>query len=119
MLCHGLAPMDTDRGGANRIGVNGDDGVDVGGVAAAHRDGDRQAGAAGTRASDDLVAPAQSVDGELEAAEPIAFVRIGAGKIEDEVRLMPVQDRRRDARVSSDKVVVVTGAIGERRRRDR
>ena len=70
----------------NRVGVNGDDGVDVGSIAAAHGDGDRQAGAARQASKHDLVAVAQAVDRQLQPPEPIAFVRIGAGKIEDEIR---------------------------------
>src|SRR6476620_8300145 len=60
----------------------GDD-VDVAAVAAAHARGDRQRRAA---LDDQPVARLQPFDRQLEAAETIAFVRIGACQIEDEVR---------------------------------
>ena len=77
-----------------------DDGVDVRRVAAAHRDDDRQiARAAGVE--HDAIALAQPVDRELQPPEPIAFVRIGAGQIEDEVRPLTVEHAAADARSSA------------------
>ena len=42
-------------------------------------------------AEDQFVAPAQAGDCELQPAQPIAFVWIGAGEVEDEIGLVAVQ----------------------------
>ena len=73
--------------------MNGDDRVDVGRVATAHRN--RHGNVASVAGVEhEPVARAKSVDRQLQPAESIPLVRIGAGQIEDEVRTMAVEDAR-------------------------
>src|SRR5579862_9757074 len=91
---------DTTDGFANRVRMDCDERVDIGRVPAAHDDGDRDAArAAGIE--HEAIARAQTVDRELEPAEAIAFVGIGAGEIPDDFRRVAVEDGRqmRDERV--------------------
>ena len=67
--------------------------VDVGGVAAAHRDRGGQVGGRGSGRARARRAPAARRSVSFRRPRPIAFVRIGAGEIEDEVGLMPGHDR--------------------------
>ena len=67
--------LDTDCGGANRVGVNGDDGVDVVRVAAAHRDGDRQRRRAGSASSTISSRARRPSMVSLSRPEPIALDR--------------------------------------------
>ena len=60
-----------------------DDAVDVGGVAAAHRDDDRQARV--RQREHEWSREPQAVDRQLETSEAVAFVRISAGEIEDDL----------------------------------
>ena len=92
--------------------MNGNDFVNVVGVAAAHRNRNGKTRFR-ARLHDDLVTAPQSFDGHLQPPEPIPLERIGARKIEDEVGLMAVQDIRQ-VRAQQRQVLVVTGAVGER-----
>ena len=96
---------------ADRVCVNSDDGVDVRRIAAAHADDNRDVAVA-ARVEHQAIACAQAVDRQPEAAEPITFVRIGAGQIEDDVRPMRVEDRRQ-MRAERGQILVVSGAVFE------
>jgi hypothetical protein len=74
----------------NGVGVNGDDRVDIRGVATRHRDDDRDVARLALR-EHERVAAAQTVDGEFQPAETIAFVRIGAGHVEHEAGLVSIE----------------------------
>ena len=65
------------------------------------------------RVEDEAIAGPQAVDGELQAAEPIALVRIGAGEIEDEIRAVTVEDPREVLR-ERRQILVVSRAVLER-----
>ena len=68
--------------------------VHVGGVAAAHRDDDREPGGAAAR-QHQLIAAAQAVDRQLQTAQSIPFVRIGAREVEHQIGLVPVSTTSR------------------------
>ena len=87
------------------VGVNRDDGLDVGTVSAAHRDRDGDVAiAAGVK--DEAIAGAQALDGHLEAAQSIAFERIGAREIEHDIRTMGVQHPRQMCRKCRQVLIV-------------
>ena len=89
--------------------MNCDDGVDVGTVAAAHRDDDGNAAGAAF-GEDEAVAFGQSIDRELQFAQPVGLVGIGAGEIKHDVWSMAVEHIRQ-MRGESVQVFGVAGAV--------
>ena len=94
-------------------GLDRDGDVEVVAVAAGHRQRDRNAQRA-ERGEDAAVALEQAGRAELEPAEPVAFVRVGAGEVEGEAERL----RRVLARRAPSSARVERGA-GSRRRRSR
>src|SRR5918993_3178021 len=78
--------------GADGVAVYLDGVGDVFGVAAGHDGGDGEAAVAAGR-EHELVAGAQAVDGEREAPELVARVRVRAAEVEDDVGRV-VEDAR-------------------------
>ena len=73
-------------GGGNGVAVDGDGVLDALGVAAGISDHDRDA-AFVSSAEDELIAEFEAIDGEIESAELVFFIRVGPGHVADQVRL--------------------------------
>src|SRR5213593_2752223 len=93
------------------VGVNRDDGVDVRTIAPAHRDGYRNVALA-TGVEDEPVACTKTVDGQFEASEPIALVRIRASEVEDDIGPVNVQHARKMAGERRE-VLFISCAVAE------
>jgi hypothetical protein len=95
-----------------RLDRDGD--VEVVAVAAGHRQRDRDLERA-EQAEDAAVARQQACGAELEAAEPVAFVRVGAGEIERQAeRLLAVLvGEHAQGTVERAQVVGVAAAVGQ------
>src|SRR5439155_19896358 len=87
----GSASVRVCDGFADRVRVNGDDGLDVRGVAATHDDDGRDVAVA-ERVKYKAIAGAQAVDCQLQTSKSIAFVRVGAREIEDDIGPPPIED---------------------------
>lgn len=61
---------------------------------------------------DEVVAAAQAVDGERKAAKLVFVIRIGAGDVEDEVRVKVVEGADQ-MRVEDGEIVFVAEAVGK------
>jgi hypothetical protein len=92
--------------------VDADDRLDVRSVASAHGHGDRNAAAA-AGVNHEAIALAQSLDGELEPAQAVTFIRIGACQVKRDVRSMAIEHRRN---VGGERleIFVIAGTIPER-----